>query len=122
MSLQLARAHPNLRLILQDLPERIQQARSEVWPKECPEAIAEGRIAFEPIDFFASSPVPGCDVYYVRDTFFSSFLPFSNRESAAEKHHVRSNPVHRFLCSPHRRKRFPVTTGLTLTPSRSSPA
>ena len=75
MSLQLAKAHPNLRLILQDLPERIQQAKNEVWPKECPEAIAEGRITFEPLDFFASSPVPGCDVYYVRDTYLSCFLP-----------------------------------------------
>ena len=76
--LQLARTHPNLRLILQDLPERIQQAINEIWPKECPEAIAEDRITFEPIGFFESSPVPDCDVYYVRDTFFSSFLLFYN--------------------------------------------
>ena len=76
ISLQLAKAHPNLRLILQDLPERIQQAKNEVWPKECPEAIAERRITFEPIDFFASSPVPGCDVYYVRDTYLSLLLYF----------------------------------------------
>jgi len=67
ISLQLAKAHPNLRLILQDLPERIQQAKNEVWPKECPEAISEGRITFKPIDFFASSPVPGCDVYYLKN-------------------------------------------------------
>ena len=39
------------------------KTKNEVWPKECPEAIAERRITFEPIDFFASSPVPG---YYVR--------------------------------------------------------
>ena len=121
MSLQLARAHPNLRLILQDLPERIQQAKNEVWPKECPEAIAERRIAFEPLDFFASSPVPGCDVYYVRGTYLSSFLPFTNREFAAEKHYVRYNSVRRVFCSPYRRKRLSVTTGLTPTPSRSSP-
>ena len=95
ISLQLAKSYPNLRLILQDLPERIQQAKDEVWPKECPEAIAEGRIIFEPIDFFASSPVPGCSVYYVRDTFLSSsLLPFSKGEFAAEKHHVRSNTAH----------------------------
>ena len=68
MSLQLAKTYPNLRLILQDLPQRIQQAKNEVWPKECPEAIAERRIAFEPLDFFASSPVPGCNIYYVRTT------------------------------------------------------
>ena len=45
----------------------MQQAKNEVWPKQCPEAIAEGRITFEPLDFFASSPVPGCNIYYVRD-------------------------------------------------------
>ena len=67
VSIQLAKAHPNLRLILQDLPGRIQQAKNEVWPKECPEAISERRITFEPIDFFASSPVAGCNVYYVRE-------------------------------------------------------
>jgi len=65
--LQLAKAQPNLQLILQDSPERIKQAKDEVWPKECPEAIAENRITFEPIDFFKSPPVPGCDIYYVRD-------------------------------------------------------
>ena len=119
MSLKLAKAHPNLRLILQDLPERIQQAKNEVWPKECPEAIAERRITFEPIDFFASSPVPSCDVYYVRDTYLSFFLPFSDREFAAERHHVGSNSVHR-LWSPCRRKRSPVTTGLMPTVSRFS--
>ena len=68
ISLHLAKAYPNLRLILQDLPERIQQAKNEVWPKEYPEAISEHRITFEPIDFFAASPVPGCNVYYVRET------------------------------------------------------
>jgi hypothetical protein len=68
ITLQLAKAHPNLQLVLQDLPERMKQAGNEVWPKECPEAIAENRITFEPIDFFKSSPVPGCDVYYVRET------------------------------------------------------
>ena len=94
ISLQLAKAHPNLRLILQDLPERIQQAKNEVWPKECPEAIAERRITFEPLDFFASSPVPGCNVYLVRDIYLPSFLAFSNAEFAAEKHHVRSNCAH----------------------------
>ena len=102
ISLQLAKAHPNLRLILQDLPERIQQAKNDVWPKECPEAIAECRITFEPIDFFASSPVPGCNVYYVRDTYLSSFLLNSNGEFAAEKHHVRSNSAHHYLWSPWR--------------------
>ena len=44
-------------------------------------------------------PVPGCNVFYVRDTYLTSFLPISNRECAAEKHHVCCNSVHHYLCS-----------------------
>ena len=65
ITLQLAKAYPNLNLKLQDLPERIHQAKNEVWPKECPEAIKENRIQFEPIDFLSQSPIQGCNVYYV---------------------------------------------------------
>lgn len=42
------------------------EAREKLWPQECPEAIAEGRVRFEPIDFFAQSPIAGADIYYVR--------------------------------------------------------
>ncbi|TFK38230.1 S-adenosyl-L-methionine-dependent methyltransferase [Crucibulum laeve] len=67
ITMQLAKKYPTLKLILQDLPERIQQAKNEVWPKECPLAIQENRIQFEPIDFFTQSPVKGCDVYYLKN-------------------------------------------------------
>ena len=46
MTLQLAKAYPTLNLKLQDLPERILQAKNEIWPKECPEAIEEEHIDF----------------------------------------------------------------------------
>ena len=52
VTLQLAKSYPTLNLKLQDLHERILQAKDEIWPKECPEAIKENRIQFEPIDFF----------------------------------------------------------------------
>ncbi|KAF8815775.1 S-adenosyl-L-methionine-dependent methyltransferase [Phlegmacium glaucopus] len=65
--LQLAKAYPTLDLKLQDLPERILQAKNEVWPKRCPEAIAEKRIQFEPIDFLSESPIQGCNVYYLKN-------------------------------------------------------
>ena len=65
MTLQLAKAYPTLNLKLQDLPERIFQAKNEFWPKECPEAIKEQRIQFKPIDFLSESPIQGCNVYYV---------------------------------------------------------
>jgi len=66
MSLRLAKTYPTLQLKLQDLPHVILQAKNEVWPKEFPEAIKEGRIRFQPIDFLKESPIPGCDVYYLK--------------------------------------------------------
>ncbi|PPR07611.1 hypothetical protein CVT24_004164 [Panaeolus cyanescens] len=62
----LAKKYPTLKLILQELPDRINQAKNDIWPKQCPEAIAEGRIQFEPIDFFVQSPVSKCDVYLLK--------------------------------------------------------
>ena len=74
ITLQLAKAHPTLKLKLQDLPERILQAKNEIWPKECPEAIKENRIQFEPIDFLSESPIQGCNVYYVSNSRKKFFL------------------------------------------------
>ena len=68
MTLQLAKRYPTLNLKLQDLPERILQAKNEVWPELCPEAIKEKRIQFEPIDFLSESPIQGCNVYYVSNS------------------------------------------------------
>jgi len=66
ITLQLAKTYPTLQLKLQDLPNVILQAKNEVWPKECPEAIKEDRIQFQPIDFLKESPIPGCNVYYMK--------------------------------------------------------
>ncbi|KAJ6548154.1 S-adenosyl-L-methionine-dependent methyltransferase [Mycena vulgaris] len=67
ISIQLARAHPELQLKLQDLPDRMVQAENVVWPAECPEAMKENRIQFKAIDFFAEAPIVGCDVYYLKN-------------------------------------------------------
>ncbi|KAJ7243201.1 S-adenosyl-L-methionine-dependent methyltransferase [Mycena haematopus] len=67
MAIELARAHPRIQLKLQDLPDRMVQAENEVWPIQCPEAIAENRIEFKAIDFFTESPIAGCDVYYLKN-------------------------------------------------------
>jgi len=67
ITMQLAKAHPHLQLKLQDLPDRIVQASTQVWPKECPEAIREQRIEFKVIDFLAESPIKGCDVYLLKN-------------------------------------------------------
>ncbi|KAF9563367.1 S-adenosyl-L-methionine-dependent methyltransferase [Agrocybe pediades] len=67
ITMQLAKAYPSLQLILQDLPERVKQAREDVWPRKCPEAIEQGRIKFVPIDFFSGPPIPGCNIYYLKN-------------------------------------------------------
>lgn len=76
ISLRLAKAYPTLNLKLQDLPECMVQAKNEIWPKECPEAIAEKRIEFEAIDFLTESPIKGCNVYYVSRFFARIFSKF----------------------------------------------
>ncbi|KAJ7637169.1 S-adenosyl-L-methionine-dependent methyltransferase [Roridomyces roridus] len=67
MAIHLARAHPSLQLKLQDIPDRVVQAETVVWPTQCPEAIRENRIEFKAVDFFRESPIAGCDVYYLKN-------------------------------------------------------
>ncbi|KAK0501971.1 S-adenosyl-L-methionine-dependent methyltransferase [Armillaria luteobubalina] len=64
-SMQLADAHPNLHIVLQDVPALIEMAKNEIWPKSCPAAVKDGRVEFKAIDFFVESPVKGCDIYFV---------------------------------------------------------
>lgn len=65
MTLELARRFPSLHLTLQDLPERILEAKHDLWPSECPKAIEENRIKFVPFNFFIQPPVSNADIYYV---------------------------------------------------------
>lgn len=67
--MQLYKQYSNLILKLQDLPERIQQAQKDVWPKECPEAVADGKIEFKAVDLSMETPIPNCDVYLVKSVF-----------------------------------------------------
>ncbi|KAG6809034.1 hypothetical protein H0H92_001866 [Tricholoma furcatifolium] len=66
MSMALAKAYPSFRFKLQDLPNVINLAETQVWPKDYPAAIAEKRIEFKAMDFFVESPIQGCDVYYLK--------------------------------------------------------
>ncbi|KAF9449478.1 S-adenosyl-L-methionine-dependent methyltransferase [Macrolepiota fuliginosa MF-IS2] len=71
IAMQLYRRYPNLNMKLQDLPERIRQARNEAWPKECPEAIADSRIEFRSIDLLQESPIQNCDIYLLKNVIHS---------------------------------------------------
>ncbi|KAG6827647.1 hypothetical protein H0H92_011013 [Tricholoma furcatifolium] len=66
MSMALAKAYPNLQIKLQDLQNVISLAETQVWPNDCPTAIAEKRIEFKAMDFFLESPIQGCDIYYLK--------------------------------------------------------
>lgn len=68
MLIKIGKAHPHLQLKLQDIPERVEQAKEIAWPREFPEAMEEKRIEFKPVNFFTESPIAGCDVYYVSST------------------------------------------------------
>lgn len=104
-SLKLAIAHSILQINLQDLPERVLQAKNEGWPKEYPEVIAERRF-----DFFSSSPVPVCNDYYVRDLPFFFFFPFLTEKLQLKKIMLILNSACHYLWSTKRLKCFPVTS------------
>lgn len=63
--LALLKGHPGLKAIIQDLPQVAVQGR-EFWNEQFPEAVAEERIQFIPLDFMNDAPVADCGVYHVR--------------------------------------------------------
>ncbi|KAF9563374.1 S-adenosyl-L-methionine-dependent methyltransferase [Agrocybe pediades] len=67
MSMELAKEHPNLQFVLHDTPQRLKQAKEEVWPAALPSALAENRVEFIPINFMTTPPAAGCDVYYMKN-------------------------------------------------------
>ncbi|KII93697.1 hypothetical protein PLICRDRAFT_401684 [Plicaturopsis crispa FD-325 SS-3] len=66
LQLELATIRPDFQLTLQDLPHVLDSAK-KLWEVERPQAITEERISFVPMDFFVDSPVPGQDIYYLRN-------------------------------------------------------
>ncbi|KAG9311297.1 S-adenosyl-L-methionine-dependent methyltransferase [Chiua virens] len=66
VTLPLLKTYPHLRIINQDLPEVLIQAK-EVWANDAPEALESNRVQFVPLNFFEESPVKDQDVYYVRN-------------------------------------------------------
>lgn len=66
ISLQLIASFPQLRIVLQDLEGTIEQAKG-IWKERAPEALERQRATLVPIDFFKEAPVPGCDVYYMKN-------------------------------------------------------
>ncbi|KIM56112.1 hypothetical protein SCLCIDRAFT_29899 [Scleroderma citrinum Foug A] len=64
-SIPLAKTHPHLKIVHQDLERVIPQAKKE-WERKAPEALQEQRVDFVSLNFFEEAPVVGQDVYYLR--------------------------------------------------------
>ncbi|KAF9245410.1 S-adenosyl-L-methionine-dependent methyltransferase [Melanogaster broomeanus] len=65
-SIPLAKAYPHLKIINQDLPEVLVQAK-DVWAQDAPEALQNNQVDFVALNFFEESPVKGLDAYYLRN-------------------------------------------------------
>ncbi|KAK0443652.1 uncharacterized protein EV420DRAFT_1484876 [Desarmillaria tabescens] len=95
ISMQLAEAYPHLRIVLQDLPAPIQNAKNDIWPKLCPAAIETGRVDFKAMDFLVESPVGGCDVYYECKMILTGVKNAMGRSSRLLIHEHLIQPVNR---------------------------
>ncbi|KAG6848532.1 hypothetical protein H0H93_016263 [Arthromyces matolae] len=69
VTIPLAKAFPKLLYKLQDTPDRIQQAKTEVWPQKCPEALSDNRIEFKAMNFLIEPPISGCDDLLIITTY-----------------------------------------------------
>ena len=69
ITLHFAKACPQIRVVLQDLPPTVEQARG-FWKESAPEIVEQGRVTFADLDFINESPVPGQDIYYVGPHLF----------------------------------------------------
>ncbi|EGO00912.1 hypothetical protein SERLA73DRAFT_87273 [Serpula lacrymans var. lacrymans S7.3] len=65
-SLPLAKTHKHVNITIHDLPEALVQSRT-TWARDCPEAVAENRVDFLPLNFFEEAPVKGKEIYYLRN-------------------------------------------------------
>ncbi|KAF8548625.1 S-adenosyl-L-methionine-dependent methyltransferase [Imleria badia] len=66
VSLPLSKMYPHLKIVDQDLPEVLVQAK-EIWAKNAPEALQNNQVKLVPLNFFEESPVKDQDVYYLRN-------------------------------------------------------
>ncbi|KAJ3982678.1 S-adenosyl-L-methionine-dependent methyltransferase [Lentinula detonsa] len=65
VTMNLMKAHPHVKVVVQDQPQVIEMAQ-KFWAKEYPGAIEKERVQFVPFDFFKDAAVQGCDFYYIR--------------------------------------------------------
>ncbi|RYP38827.1 hypothetical protein DL767_002431 [Monosporascus sp. MG133] len=64
--LQLSHIYPDLKFVIEDRAPVLKQGETEVWPREHPAALKEGRVQFVEHDFFEENPIKEADVYWLR--------------------------------------------------------
>jgi hypothetical protein len=77
-SLRIARAFSNVKCIIQDFPEVCAQAKN-LWTKEIPEAVEEGRVDFQPHDFFSPQPVKDASVFILKQILHDWSDPYCGK-------------------------------------------
>ncbi|KAJ6614651.1 O-methyltransferase [Mycena sp. CBHHK59/15] len=65
ISLEIARANPHLRFLVQDKPAVVSEGQKH-WGAEFPGAVEAGRISFQAHDFFCPQPVKNASIFLVR--------------------------------------------------------
>ncbi|KAJ6259262.1 O-demethylpuromycin-O-methyltransferase [Drechslerella dactyloides] len=65
-SLGLSHLYPDLNFVIQDRGKTLSKGEAEVWPRENPSALQQGRVKFIEHDFFEENPVKGADIYWLR--------------------------------------------------------
>ncbi|TDZ37504.1 O-methyltransferase tpcA [Colletotrichum spinosum] len=65
-ALQMLKAHPHLRFVVQDRPEVIDQGKNEVFAKHAPWALENDQVSFVNHDFFQPNPAAGADIFWLR--------------------------------------------------------
>ncbi|KAJ7090732.1 O-methyltransferase [Mycena belliarum] len=64
-ALEIARIHPHLRFLVQDLEEVTLEGK-EFWAREHPSALSDGTIAFQAHDFLSPQPVTHAGIFLLR--------------------------------------------------------
>ncbi|KIL66636.1 hypothetical protein M378DRAFT_75009 [Amanita muscaria Koide BX008] len=65
-ALALARAHPHLKIIIQDRAPVIENGL-QVWKKELPNALQSGRVQFQAHSFLTTQPQKNADVFFMKN-------------------------------------------------------
>ncbi|KAJ7634571.1 S-adenosyl-L-methionine-dependent methyltransferase [Roridomyces roridus] len=65
ITIDLLKKFPQLKIVVQDLPEVIEEGKKILEASKDFDSSLTGRVQHIPLDFFVESPVEGCDIYHL---------------------------------------------------------